>query len=187
MKKVFVALFALILSMPAFNAMALGGDGRLNRGFRGFVNVTTNFGIGSHTRDNYQLQSGFTGGYQINQHLFVGGGLDPTLNLNAYHNDDVDAKFVLPLFSAIRFDVLDKQFTPFVEGRLGYCVKVIRILNDTAVIGVFYLIIEIECKIPIMDSFSSCILKCYFNVGMTGPLIYSLHFCSKRSLFYASA
>lgn len=122
MKKVFVALFALILSMLAFNAMALGGDGRLNRGFRGFVNVTTNFGIGSHTRDNYQLQSGFTGGYQINQYLFVGGGLDPTLNLNAYHNDDVDAKFVLPLFSAIRFDVLDKQFTPFVEGRLGYYV-----------------------------------------------------------------
>ena len=122
MKKVFVVLFAMLLSMPAFNALALGDDGQLDRGFRGFVNVTTNFGIGSHTRDNYQLQCGFTGGYQINSRLFVGGGIDPTLNLNAYHNDDVDAKFLLPVFSAIRFDVLDKQFTPFVEGRVGYYV-----------------------------------------------------------------
>lgn len=122
MKKVFVALFAMLLSMPAFNALALDDDGQLERGFRGFVNVTTNFGIGSHTRDNYQLQCGFTGGYQINHMIFVGGGIDPTLNLNAYWNDDVKAKFLLPVFSAVRFDFLDKKFTPFVEGRVGYYV-----------------------------------------------------------------
>lgn len=127
MKKVFVVLFAMLLSMPAFNALALGDDGQLDRGFRGFVNVTTNFGVGDYSKDNYQLQCGFTGGYQINSRLFVGGGVDPTLSLYAYddyHGDSsVDASFLLPIFSAIRFDVLDKKVTPFVEGRVGYYVN----------------------------------------------------------------
>lgn len=124
MKKVFVALFAMLLSMPAFNALALDDDGQLERGFRGFVNVTTNFGVGDIAKDNYQLQCGFTGGYQINSRLFVGGGIDPTLNLyNDTFYDEVDASFLLPIFSAIRFDVLDKKVTPFVEGRVGYYIN----------------------------------------------------------------
>ncbi len=119
MKKSLLIIVAL-LSSVTFNALAITEDGQLESGFRGIIDITSQIGIGSHSRDMYQEQAGFTGGFQINHLVFVGGGVSPTLHLYEDAHNSFNAKFVLPIYGAVRFDFLDRKITPFVEGRAGY-------------------------------------------------------------------
>ena len=92
----------------------------LERGFRGLIDLGAHFGFGD-AEDSYQISAAFTGGYQINRMLFVGAGVAPTLNLfdNEYY-DEVETTFLLPIYSAIRLDFINKKVTPFIDGRIGY-------------------------------------------------------------------
>lgn len=92
----------------------------LERGFRGLIDLGAHFGFGD-AEDNYQISAAFTGGYQINRMLFVGGGVAPTLNLfdNEYY-DEVETSFLLPIYTAVRLDFINKKVTPFFDGRIGY-------------------------------------------------------------------
>lgn len=95
----------------------------LERGFRGLIDFGAHVGFGDGA-DNYQVSVAFTGGYQINRMLFVGAGVAPTLNLfdNEYY-DEVETSFILPIYSAIRLDFINKKVTPFLDGRIGYFIN----------------------------------------------------------------
>ena len=95
-------------------------DDYLERGFRGLIDLGAHFGFGD-AEDSYQVSAAFTGGYQINRMLFVGAGIAPTLNLfdNEYY-DEIETTFLLPIYSAIRLDFINKKVTPFIDGRIGY-------------------------------------------------------------------
>lgn len=95
-------------------------DDYLQRGFRGLLDLGAHFGFGD-AEDSYQVSAAFTGGYQINRMLFVGAGIAPTLNLfdNEYY-DEIETTFLLPIYSAIRLDFINKKVTPFIDGRIGY-------------------------------------------------------------------
>ena len=95
-------------------------DDYLQRGFRGLLDLGAHFGF-ADAFDNYQISVAFTGGYQINRMLFVGAGIAPTLNLyDDEYYDEVETSFLLPIYSAIRLDFINKKVTPFLDGRIGY-------------------------------------------------------------------
>ena len=95
----------------------------LERGFRGLVDFGAHVGFGDG-EDNYQISAAFTGGYQINRMLFVGAGVAPTLNLfDDEYYDEVETAFLLPIYSAIRLDFINKKVTPYLDGRIGYYIN----------------------------------------------------------------
>lgn len=100
----------------------------LKRGFRGLVDLGAHVGFGDG-EDNYQISAAFTGGYQINRMLFVGAGVAPTLNLFEYEtyyqkeDTEIATSFLLPIYSAIRLDFINKKVTPFLDGRIGYFIN----------------------------------------------------------------
>lgn len=107
--------FALLSTMSV-NAQ----ENFLKRGFRGFAELSESTGF-SDAEDEYLLQAGFTGGYQINRMFFVGGGVAPSLYL--YDNDwtdEIDTGFVMPIYGAFRADFIDNTISPFAEIRGGY-------------------------------------------------------------------
>ncbi len=93
-------------------------DVYLKRGFRGFVDFGGSLGFGD-TKQNYQGSISFTGGYQINSMLFVGGGVAPTVNFN-----DFDQTIcVVPLYAAVRLDFLKNKVSPYINARAGYSIN----------------------------------------------------------------
>lgn len=58
-----------------------------------------------------------THGFQINPHIFVGLGLGFQFNMEDDLIEDLDA-LVLP-YSAVRYDILARRISPFVEARIG--------------------------------------------------------------------
>lgn len=115
MKRISFFLIALIVLISCFTATAQ--DNYLERGFRGLVDIGVQAGFGD-AKDNYLIQSSFTGGYQINRMLFVGGGIAPSLAL--YDYGDVETGFVMPIYGALRCDFIDARISPFAEARGGY-------------------------------------------------------------------
>lgn len=105
------------------NSSVFDSDEYLEPGFRGLVDIGANYGFGD-AEDNYQVSLAFTGGYQINKLLFVGAGVAPTLNLfDNKWKDEVDASFVIPVFTAVRLDFLNKKVSPFINARIGYSIN----------------------------------------------------------------
>lgn len=98
------------------------GDDYLQRGFRGLVDFGGHFGFGD-AKDCYQVSGAFTGGYQINRMIFVGGGIAPTAHLYKDYYDDLKAQFILPIYTAGRFDFINNKITPFAEARIGYYIN----------------------------------------------------------------
>lgn len=76
------------------------------KGYRAFVEngVSTNFSSAS-----YMLAT--THGYQINEHIFAGGGMGL---LTDFSNVSI------PIYADFRWTILDGRVTPFLEGKTGY-------------------------------------------------------------------
>lgn len=107
--------FALLSTMSV-NAQ----ENFLKRGFRGFAELSESTGF-SDAEDEYLLQAGFTGGYQINRMFFVGGGVAPSLYLYDFElADEIVTGFVMPIYGAVRADFIDNTISPFAEIRGGY-------------------------------------------------------------------
>ena len=78
-------------------------------GYRGIPDLSANIGLND---DSYiMLMASYTAGYQL---IFLGGGIAP-----AY---DFDYEFILPIYSAIRFDFANSRISPFLDARLGYAI-----------------------------------------------------------------
>ena len=84
----------------------------LKRGFRGIPDLSIHAGLNDGS--NIMFMASYTAGYQINRLIFLGGGIAP-----AY---DLDYEFILPIYSAIRFDFANSQISPFLDARLGYAI-----------------------------------------------------------------
>lgn len=81
----------------------------LKAGYRCFVDEASTFGT------EIQTEISTLHGYQLNKHWFIGGGVG--LHFHAYE----DALYV-PIFAALRYDMLNRRATPFIEFRGGYAV-----------------------------------------------------------------
>lgn len=156
MKRLALSLIILLVSAATFVGLATEpADGYyLDRGFRGIVDFGAHIGF-SDAEDNYQISGAFTGGYQINHFLFVGGGIAPTVNIyhidwdhnwydGDWYDDDLyddltddkktEASVWLPIYAAVRFDFINKKVTPFVDTRLGYFINT----KDTDAGGLYF-------------------------------------------------
>ncbi len=99
------------------------------RGYRGFVDVGLLAGkvdgglLDGKIDDAYEkvdygrFALTTTHGFQINPHIFVGLGLGFQFNMEDDLIEDLDA-LVLP-YSAVRYDILARRISPFVEARIG--------------------------------------------------------------------
>lgn len=96
------------------------------KGYRGFIESENYFfpNLGFLTGDggDSDFWTGFstTHGYQLNPHLFVGGGMSCVWVLNDidYHSYKSKIKY-LPLFADVRTDLRFGRFTPFFDLRMG--------------------------------------------------------------------
>ena len=108
----------------------------LKKGFRAFIEC----GVNVVTDDNYYyngtMSFPLTLGYQINRYLFVGGGIEPGIAVgdsydydyyyhyryDRYGDPDDNTHFVMPIYAALRYDIINAKISPFVDMRAGYSV-----------------------------------------------------------------
>lgn len=84
---------------------------RLPRGYRGFIDIS-----GHANSDDCLYGLTTTHGYQINARMFAGIGV----GCMAYAEDPDD--MWMPIYAAYRFDILDRNVSPFTSTRIG-CLK----------------------------------------------------------------
>lgn len=84
-------------------------EGYRPRGYMGFVEEAsiTDF-------DDFFGAVHTTHGFQINSHIFVGGGAG---FIFPYSGD----AFAVPVYGAFRYTLLNKKVTPYFEAKCGYC------------------------------------------------------------------
>ncbi|MBQ8225444.1 MAG: hypothetical protein IJZ86_08870 [Bacteroides sp.] len=103
-------------------------------GYRGFVEFDYNMAIGTPNEDCIGFTT--THGGECSPHCFVGAGI----GLNYYLDSDV---FTIPLFANVRAFLLKKEFTPFLDVKVGYS------LGDE--VKGFYLAPSIGYRIHLFD------------------------------------
>ncbi len=113
MKKLYIA----VLMIAAIGASAQEKSEFPTKGYRGsgFIHYVSN-------GDDWESYSfGTTHGYQINHNWFVGGGMQLNFGSLFYRSDDYS--FVSATeFAAVRFDMLQKRISPYLNFRLGITV-----------------------------------------------------------------
>ena len=122
MKKSLISLLLLIASIMTLSA----ADRDPQRGYRGFVDSESfffpdlGFLVGEGGESDFWTGFSTVHGYQINPHLFVGGGMSFVWVLNdiSVRYDSPRLKY-MPLFADFRYDVRFNRFTPFVDLRMG--------------------------------------------------------------------
>lgn len=119
MKRLFIASFAILLT--AVSAFARQPE----RGYRGFADWTNR--IYHQTGQYWNTTSYVPGistshGFQFNNWLFAGAGLDYSLKdigFSDSHHYDIDS-YILSIFADLRTDLQFGKFTPFADIRLGW-------------------------------------------------------------------
>ncbi len=99
-------LLTLIITMAVCFATAARQP---SQGFRGFVDYGLDFGHTERSASAVRHTLSVVPGYQINPHIFTGGGL--SLEFNRFH---------VALFGNVRGDWKFGRFTPFGDLRIGY-------------------------------------------------------------------
>ena len=116
MKKLFLSLVCLCATLTVANAQTEYP----NKGYRGFVGVGYNSGMGDY--DMYDRISISTShGYQISPYLFVGAGIAEQIYFLNYEDEDLDDETwtAMPIFGNVRCDFLQKKISPFLDVRVG--------------------------------------------------------------------
>ena len=129
---------------------ASSGSG-LTSGYKGF----TDLGVGFSLNDYYDgvcLGLSTTHGYQINSHIFAGIGV------GANYYIDAEA-WGLPIFSDVRYTILDSKISPFVDGKIGYSV-----LDAEG----FYFYPSVGCRFGLSDSFALTLSTGYEMLSKNG-------------------
>ncbi len=106
-------------------------------GYKGFFEAGYTVGIGDYGADRIAIAS-TTHGYQINPHIFVGGGVA----VNYFSDDEL---WNLPIFANVRYTILDNKISPFVDGKVGYAA-----LDANG----FYLNSSVGCRFGLSDYFA---------------------------------
>lgn len=119
MKRIIIAAFALMLTATS------GFARQPERGYRGFAEWTNRIyrmNYGSHSNTHYSPGIATSHGFQFNPWIFVGAGIDYTLDdtnfLNGHHYQPDN--YLLSLFAEGRTDLQFGKFTPFADVRLGW-------------------------------------------------------------------
>ncbi len=124
MKRFIIAAFGILLT--AFCGIASQPE----RGYRGFVDFTNrlyrtqylNLAGNFCNKTEYSPGISTSHGFQFNNWLFAGAGLDYTLKDIGFpdsHHYDIDS-YVLSIFADVRTDLQFGKFTPFADVRLGW-------------------------------------------------------------------
>lgn len=147
--------------------------GYLRSGFRGLVDIGFHYGFGD-ARDNYMFSAALTCGYQAGRSVFIGAGLQPSVNVfdrgrvydhywGGYYSSDTESNFVMPFYGALRFDFVDCPVSPFLDLRGGY-----YITNNSDVHGGFAYA-GLGCR---FNRFSVSGGYAYYGGRMVGDLSY---------------
>lgn len=111
------------ITLSLLAAVALSAQARdPQTGYRGFVDwdnsigALDHFGYASGTwkhDTNWFIGVSTTDGYQLNENVFLGGGILFSASAPGGHLN-------IPLYAAVRYDCRFEKFTPFGDVRLGY-------------------------------------------------------------------
>ena len=86
----------------------------IKKGFRGLVDVNALMSLVD--TDYFGVSASITLGSQVNKHLFVGGGISPTFIGGE--------EFLLPFYSAVRYDFKNAKNSFFLDARLGFSLSI---------------------------------------------------------------
>ena len=112
----------------------------VQRGYRGFADFTF---VGGNVGC---VELSTVHGFQFNPHLFVGAGMGVLTDFDGV---------AVPLFLAVRTDILERRVTPFIDLRIGCAV--VDVLGD-------YFASTFGCRF-------ACRRKCSLHVGVGGTIV----------------
>lgn len=139
MKRLFSLAVIISFVFVAVNAQNVSGNC-----YRGFVEA--GYALGQRDYDFGRIEVNTSHGYQINPHFFVGGGFGfHFASLYKTSDNDIaldvrESKVDVPVFANVRYNVLKKKFSPFIDLRGGTYVN-----NN----GGMYANLSIGCRIAI--------------------------------------
>lgn len=154
MKKTICILLVAILGISAGFAQK---SYSINDGYKGNVEV----GVMHSFRQGEGFSALTTHGFQINPHVFVGGGI----GINFLGGDNLS----VPLFADFKYYLLDGKVSPFVNLRLGYAFG-----DDDYDLEGFYLTPALGCRVALSKNIGlnmslGCVAKehggVYVNFG----------------------
>ncbi len=119
MKRILFVLVILCVSLTHSYAQSIVG-----KRYRGFVDVSVLPGNDGLYKGFNSIGVGFntTHGYQINPHLFVGGGV----GVQYYSLDYFENTYAIPVYFDFRVDMLKSKVTPFFDVKVGYATADIK-------------------------------------------------------------
>lgn len=137
MKRLSFLLIALFVIMQSYSQ-------NRTKGYRGFVDLNTHFGIAeTDVSSMYGITT--THGYQITPHIFVGAGIgfnyvNNTDNTGSPYSTPND--YMIPFYADFRATLLNNKITPYFDLKLGGHAKYIDGIGYYAnpSIGVSFLI-----------------------------------------------
>src|SRR5574344_505652 len=112
MKKMYVMLSMLMVCASVFAQ----GNGMI-RGYYCRVDIGGCFNANGVNESRVEVST--THGYQFNPYFFIGGGVQVDLLTKVpWHYKD----YALPVYLDLKWNILDKIWTPIIEGRFGYSI-----------------------------------------------------------------
>lgn len=144
--KFFICLTCLCILSPVNandNHINATPDYSLKSGVRGLVDIGSAF-----WGDYYKFGANITYGYQFNSYLFLGAGVEIGIDNNS--------RLALPFFTDVKFTILNKKVTPFIDLRSGYDIYW----------GDFYLSPSIGCRFAIHNKGLNVSIGAERSVGM---------------------
>lgn len=114
MKKVFVcAVLASFMGLTAMAQKSVGFHGAVNAGYVLSCSKASVEGLGEVDLSN-RIAFEAIGGYQITPNFFAGVGVGGQY----FHQGE--GAWEVPVFADLKYDILNRSITPFVEAQIGY-------------------------------------------------------------------
>jgi hypothetical protein len=133
MKRLVITLFICSISLCGFAQIKKGYHGFVDAGYA--QELTGTLGIS-------WIELNTVHGYQFNPYIFVGGGLgihyvpefkEGDISGKPYWKRDKSQQ--IPIFANVRWTILDKKITPFIDAKLGFDVTKDTGLYETIGVG----------------------------------------------------
>ncbi len=101
----------------------------IEKGYHGFVDAGYSVKLGTNTASTNWVEFNTVHGYQINPYFFAGAGVGVQLAEKMNYGDISGRPYMkrnksteIPIFADLRYTILNKKVTPFIEARFGHYV-----------------------------------------------------------------
>lgn len=110
MKKFILLVSALLLTNMAVMAQS---SMAFEKGYRGNISLTGNFGVNRHLINN-GVEITTSHGYSFGDGMYIGGGIGVNLSMNNYMD--------IPVYFDIKYNITDWKLSPYVDCRTGFVI-----------------------------------------------------------------